>query len=127
MRRVQLDDLEAATHYFMEWRDKINIAEGAYRQFSYTDLHMDGVEFRGIKQTEARNDRVRAEDILLRRYELSASISHLITAEAEEAAKRRHTLRRAIVLEAFKTLDLRYGERRAAEIMIFGRDYVSGT
>lgn len=119
MRRVNFErDIDAVVHFLMEWRDKLNGADGVYDEFAHTDLHMYGVEYRSERRTEARNDRVRAEDILRQRFEVSGNLLHRIETLADAAARHRHDLRRQLAFEIFLIYQARHGKDRALDMLI---------
>lgn len=115
MRRIQLDDADAAVHFYMLWQDRLHTAEFAAH---HQDFQL-GHEFK----QEARIAKVTADDILLKRFKVHEYAFLSVEKRAKAAAMARHNLRTFILNEAWRHLHTYHPEERALEIFMGPEDY----
>lgn len=111
MRRVLLNDVDAATHHFMSWQDKLHTADFMVSNFFEYGLAND-------ERNEAERAREKALDILWERYRVNRYEFEYIGKHAQDAARHRHNLRTSILKSVWCYLDRNKPPEEALEIFM---------
>jgi hypothetical protein len=111
MRRILLNDEDAATFHFIEWQAHLHTADFAISEFLRFDHAVE-------PRQGARIAKDKAEDILFLRFKAPAYAFLGIDELAKEAARARHNLRAVILQRAWEHAFKTNPEERAYEIMM---------
>lgn len=111
MRRILLEDADAAVHHLMDWQEHLHSADVAEQQFFAADIACDYRE-------QAARSKSKADDLLLDRFRTPPYVYTTISSEARRAAQQRHMLRMTILHKAWSYADAAFPGEQGIQIMM---------